>query len=40
MNNITQKTIFDYTEIEILGDLDRLLLVLDNVEDNKLCKKI
>ena len=40
MNNITQLTIFDYTEIEILGDLERLKLALENIEDNELCKKL
>ena len=28
MNNITQKTIFDYMEIEILGDLTRLKVTI------------
>ncbi|MFA6777097.1 MAG: transposase [Bacilli bacterium] len=40
MNNITQKTIFDYEEIEILGDLERLVLFLDNIEDNELCETL
>lgn len=40
MNNITQKTIFDYEEIEILGDLERLLLCLKNIDDKNLCKKL
>ena len=37
MNSITETTIFDYMEIEILGDLERLQLCLDNVEDDELC---
>ena len=38
MNTITQKTIFDYMEIEILGDLERLKLCLEDIEDDELCK--
>ena len=38
MNNISQISIFDYTEIENLGDLEKLKLFLDNVEDDELCK--
>lgn len=30
MNNISQKTVFDYIEIEILGDLTQLKLCLEN----------
>lgn len=40
MNNISQKTIFDYMEIEILGDLERLKLCLENVDDTKLCNML
>lgn len=40
MNTITQKTIFDYTEIEILGDLSRLKLCLENICDDELCKML
>ena len=40
MNNISQISIFDYAEIENLGDLEKLKLFLDNVEDNELCKKL
>lgn len=40
MNIIQEKTIFDYMEIEILGDLERLVLCLDNVADEELCKKL
>ena len=40
MNTITQKTIFDYMEIEILGDLERLKLCLDNIEDEELCEQL
>ena len=38
MNNISQISIFDYTEIENLGDLEKLKLFLENVEDDELCK--
>ncbi len=38
MNNISQISIFDYSEIENLGDLEKLKLFLDNVDDNELCK--
>ena len=40
MNNISQTTIFDYTGIEILGDLERLKICLENVDDDELCKKL
>lgn len=40
MNNISQLTVFDYTEIEVLGDLERLKLVLENVYDIELSKKL
>jgi len=40
MNSITEQTIFDYMEIEILGDLERLKLCLENIEDKKLCEKL
>ena len=40
MNTITQKTIFDYMEIEVLGDLERLKLCLENIDDAKLCNKL
>lgn len=40
MNNITQKTIFDYMEIEILGDLERLKLLFDNIDDKELCETL
>ena len=40
MNIIQEKTIFDYMEIEILGDLERLKLFLDNIEDKKLCETL
>lgn len=38
MNNISQISIFDYTEIENLGDLEKLKLFLENVEDDELCE--
>lgn len=37
MNIIQEKTIFDYTEIENLGDLERLNLFFENIEDDELC---
>ena len=40
MNTITQKTIFDYMEIEVLGDLERLKLCLENIDDAKLCNML
>lgn len=40
MNTISQKTVFDYMEIEILGDLERLKLCLENVEDLELCNML
>ncbi len=40
MNNISQISIFDYSEIENLGDLEKLKIFLDNVDDNELCKMI
>lgn len=36
MNIIQEKTIFDYIEIEELGDLERFKLFLENVEDEEL----
>ena len=32
MNNISQISIFDYSEIEILGDLEKLKLFFDTVD--------
>ena len=40
MNNISQISIFDYREIENLGDLERLKIFFENIDDNKLCEKI
>ena len=40
MNNISQISIFDYSEIENLGNLERLKLFFENIEDNELCKSI
>ena len=40
MNNISQISIFDYTEIENLGDLEKLKLFLENVEDDELCETL
>lgn len=37
---ITQVTLFDYSEIEILGDLERLDLALDGIDDEKLIQKL
>lgn len=38
MNNISQISIFDYSEIENLGDLERLKIFFENVEDKELCE--
>lgn len=40
MNNISQISIFDYNEIENLGDLERLKMCLENIEDELLCRTI
>lgn len=40
MNNISQISIFDYREIENLGDLERLKIFFENIEDEKICKKL
>ena len=40
MNSITQISIFDYSEIEILGDLERLKIFFENIEDVELCEAI
>ena len=40
MNNIIQNTIFDYTEIEVLGDLERLKYALDNIYADDLIKSL
>ncbi len=38
MNNISQISIFDHSEIENLGDLERLKIFFENIEDNELCE--
>ena len=40
MNNISQISIFDYSEIENLGDLEKLKIFFENIEDDELCKTI
>ena len=40
MNNITQISIFDYTEIENLGDLKKLKIFFENIEDQELCEQL
>lgn len=40
MKIITQLSAFDYSEIEILGDLERCQLLLDNVPDEKIVNKL
>lgn len=40
MNSISQISIFDYTEIENLGDLERLKLFFENIDDEELCKAL
>jgi hypothetical protein len=36
---ITQRTLFDYSEIEILGDLERFKLALEGIDDEKVRNK-
>ena len=40
MNNISQISIFEYREIENLGDLERLKIFFENINDEKLCEKL
>ena len=40
MKIISQITVFDYSEIEILGDLERCKLLIDNVPDGEIIKKL
>ncbi len=40
MKIITQLSTFDYEEIEILGDLERCKLLIDNVPDEKIVNKL
>lgn len=40
MNNTSQISIFDYREIENLGDLERLKIFFENIEDDKLCQTL
>ena len=40
MKIITQLDLFDYSEIEVLGDLERLKYVIDNVPDDKIVEKL
>ena len=40
MNNIPQISIFEYREIENLGDLERLKIFFENINDEKLCEKL
>lgn len=40
MKIIPQNTIFDYMEIEILGDLERCRLLIDNVPDEEIVNKL
>ena len=40
MNSISQISIFDYREIENLGDLERLKIFFENIDDGKLCKTL
>lgn len=35
MNNISQISVFDYREIEILGDLERIKLFFENLDDKE-----
>jgi len=40
MNNISQISIFEYREIENLGDLERLKIFFENINDARLCEKL
>ena len=40
MKIITQLSAFDYSEIEVLGDLERCKLVIDNAPDEEIVKKL
>lgn len=40
MNNISQISVFDYREIEILGDLERIKLIFENLDDKELCESL
>ena len=40
MKSISQISIFDYSEIENLGDLERLKLFFENVNDENLCETL
>lgn len=40
MKIIQQLSLFDYSEIEILGDLERVKLLLDNVPDEKIIRQL
>ena len=40
MKIIPQITVFDYSEIEILGDLERCKLLIDNVPDEQIIEKL
>lgn len=40
INNISQISIFEYREIENLGDLERLKIFFENIDDDKLCEKL
>lgn len=40
MKIISQISVFDYSEIEILGDLERLKLAIENMPDEEIIKKL
>ena len=40
MKIIPQISVFDYSEIEILGDLERCKLLIENVPDEKIIHKL
>ena len=40
MKIIPQISIFDYSELEILGDLERCKLLINNVADEKIVNKL
>lgn len=40
MYNISQISMFDYSEIENLGDLERLKMFFENIDDKQLCETL
>ena len=40
MNNISQISVFEYREIEILGNLERIKLFFEDLDDKELCESL